>query len=202
MPDLGCSEAGASVNAIVDDECAADAAADRYIKEGRIATPGAEPEFGEASRIGVVFNDGGGDFELFADPIGQREIVPTFDLVGFLDAATGGINGAAEADAGGLEFIASETGLPEQTPEGGLDLVEDAGGAAVGVDTESLECPEGSIARSDSELELGAANLDAQERGLRHARSASSCWRSFSSGGSCAVKRRPPWRRTGGRGRR
>ncbi len=105
VPDLGCSEAGAAVDAVVDDECAADAAADCDVKEGRMATPGAEPELGESGGVGVVFNDGAWDFEVFADPIGQREIVPTFNLVGFLDVATSGINRAAEADAGGLDFI-------------------------------------------------------------------------------------------------
>ncbi len=134
-----------------------------------MATPGAKPELGEAGCVCVVFDDGGGDLEVFADPTGQREIVPTFNLVGFLDAATSGINRAAEADAGGLDFITCETGLLEQRPEGGFDLVEDAGGAAVGVDLESVECPEGSITRPDPELELGAADLDAQERGLTHA---------------------------------
>ena len=34
VPDLGCSETGAAVDAIVDDECAADAAADGDVKEG------------------------------------------------------------------------------------------------------------------------------------------------------------------------
>ncbi len=34
VTDLGCSEAGAAVNAVIDDECAADAAANCYIEEG------------------------------------------------------------------------------------------------------------------------------------------------------------------------
>ena len=34
VPDLGCSEAGAAVDAIVDDECAADAAANGDIEDG------------------------------------------------------------------------------------------------------------------------------------------------------------------------
>ena len=71
-----------------------------------MAASGAEPALGEAGGVGVVFDNGGGDFEVFADPIRQREIVPTFNLVGFLDAAASGIDRAAEADAGGLDYRA------------------------------------------------------------------------------------------------
>ena len=76
-----------------------------------MATPGAEPALGEAGCVGVVFDGDGGDFEVLADPIGEREIVPTFNLVGFLDAAASGIDRAAEADAGRLDFITRQAGL-------------------------------------------------------------------------------------------
>ena len=106
VADLGCPEAGAAVNPIVDDQCAADAAADGDIEEGRIAAAGTEPALGQPGCVGVVFEDDAGNSEVLADPVRQREIVPTFNLVRFLDAATAGVDRAAEADADGLDLVA------------------------------------------------------------------------------------------------
>ena len=40
---------------------------------------------------------------MLTNPIREREVLPTFDLIRFLDAAASGIDGAAEADADGLD---------------------------------------------------------------------------------------------------
>ena len=108
---------------------------------------------------------------MLTDPVCEREIVPTFYLIRFLDAAAGGVDRAAEADADRLDLVAREPGFFEQRRESGFDLIEDAGGAAVGIDVQALEGQEGSVAGPDSELELGAADLDAQDRRINAIRS-------------------------------
>ena len=43
---------------------------------------------------------------MLTNPIGEREILPTFDLIGFLGPASSGIDRAAEANANRLDLVA------------------------------------------------------------------------------------------------
>ena len=157
-----------------------------------MAGAGAEAALGQAGDVRVVLERGAGNLEVLADPVRQGEIIPTLDLIGFLDAATDGVDGAAEANADGFDVLAKAGNVDQQRPDGGFDLLENAGGAAFGIDFQrfkarSVPCPNPipswSLVPPISMPRTGGSAMLVSELLTRRSK-------------------RPPWRRSGGRGRR
>src|SRR5437879_6242112 len=98
MSDLRCAAPVASIDLTIDNQPTADAGADGDVEDRGEPLAGAEEGFSEAGAVGVVAEDGG-ELDDVADPVGEGEVVPAFDLVGFDDGVGGVIHGSAEADA-------------------------------------------------------------------------------------------------------
>ena len=94
--------ARAPVDLRVDDERTTNAAAHRDVNDRGITAAGTEPAFGQTSGIGVILNRTARNVQALADPINKREILPTIDLVRFLDSPASSINGTAKANPDGL----------------------------------------------------------------------------------------------------
>src|SRR5438132_13805365 len=98
MPDLRSPSPNAAVNLPVDDESAADAAADGDVEDRRQPLAGAVQRLGESRNVRVVAERRGQPDDI-GNPVRQREAVPALDLVRFDDGVRRVIDGAAEADA-------------------------------------------------------------------------------------------------------
>ena len=103
VPDLDRTMAGPAVDLLIDDECAADSAADIHIKEGRMTDACTEASFRQPGGIRVVLEDDQGYLKMVANPRRQRKIVPTVDLERLLRASAFCVNRPAEANAGGAQ---------------------------------------------------------------------------------------------------
>ena len=165
MADLGRAATGAAVDSAADDETAADAGADRHVEDRIAAAAGAEVGLGEAGDIGVVAEHGRQVDEI-ADPVGEREVVPAVDLMRLDDGSPLVVDGPAEADADAMQPVPGDVGERQQFGKGGFDLPANAVGAVGGNDGASPESRERAVARSDAELELGAADFDAEEHAV------------------------------------
>ena len=102
VPDFGRPPADAAVDLAIDDEAAADAAADGDVEDRRHAAARAVECFAQARDIGVVADERG-NVKVFGEPRREREVVPAGDLVRGDDRARGVVGGTAEADADGLQ---------------------------------------------------------------------------------------------------
>src|SRR5262249_50303318 len=80
VSDLRGTASAPSINLAVDNQPAADARADRDVKDRRHSLSGTEQRLGESGYVGVVAQDRGPAEHVF-DPASQRKIIPTFDLV-------------------------------------------------------------------------------------------------------------------------
>ena len=113
---------GPPVNLLVDDESAANSAADIHVEERRITDARTETGFGQSRGIGVVLDNHHRYLEMVANPGRQRKSIPAFDLEGLLGASEGSVNWAAKADAGGLDVVTAEVCPGEQLRRRSLDL--------------------------------------------------------------------------------
>lgn len=160
--------ARAAVDVLIDDEGTADSTADIHIKDRRITDARTQAGFRQPGRIGVVLEDNHGYFELVANPLSKWKVIPTFYLERRLRTTRRGIDGTAEANAGGFDFPSAQLGLCEQRRKGRLDLIPDAGGTPRRLDDEPFQGQNASAPLAYSELELGATDLNAEHPRFSH----------------------------------
>ena len=155
-PISAAAAAVAAVDVAIDDQPAADAGAHGDVEHDPAAASGAVPGLGQGRHVAVV-SQYGRQAEREAAPIDQRKPLPAVDVMALGDHAARRIDRAAEADADGRHVV------PRGQRAGGrFDLLENADGAAAGPHVETLDRRQRSIVRAHAELQLGAADFDAQ----------------------------------------
>ena len=123
VADLRGDAAAAAVDAAVDHQRPADAAADGDVEDDRVAAARAEEGLGQPGGVGIVGN-GGRQAERLAAPGGQGEIVPAFHLMARDRASFLRIDRAAETDADGRRAVTIDQFAADR-----FDLPQDAAGA-------------------------------------------------------------------------
>ena len=88
MADLGGRDAVPAINLPVDNQPAADPAANRHVKHDASPAAGAESRLGQAGQIAIVA-DRGGQIERALKPLDERKILPAFDLMAANDSSFG-----------------------------------------------------------------------------------------------------------------
>ena len=133
VADLRGDPVAAPVDAAVDHQGPADAAADGDIEDHAVPAAGAEKGLGQPGGVGVVGN-GGGQAESLAAPSGQGEVGPAFHLMAGDRAAFLRIDRTAETNADGRRAVALD-----QFAADGLDLPKDAAGLFFRADVGAAE---------------------------------------------------------------
>src|SRR5207253_2440812 len=144
------------IDLLIDDQSAADAGANRHVKDRREALACPKERFAEPGDIGVVA-DRARPAELLFRPVGERESIPAADLMRFQDAASGIVDRSAETDADAENLPALKAGLAEDGGDGVGDLSKDALGAGRDIDPAAPQLSDRAVARPNSDLNLGAA---------------------------------------------
>ena len=126
MTDLRSDAAPAAVDAAVDHQRPADAAAHGDIEHDAMTAARAKEGLGQPGGVGVVGN-GGGQAECLAAPGGQGEIGPAFHLMARDRAAFVRIDRAAETDADGRRAVTLDQFAADH-----FDLAKDAAGPSSG----------------------------------------------------------------------
>src|SRR5437870_8560090 len=110
MPDFARTPAEPAIDPILDDQRAADSAADRQVEQRGMTAPRTKPGLGQPGGIGIVLDDDRRDLQTVANPVRERKILPAANLIGPLDASLQRIHRPSDADAGRLDLWASESG--------------------------------------------------------------------------------------------
>src|SRR5262249_1410126 len=134
------------------------------VEAGRAPGPAGDGAVGGPADVGVVAEHRG-QLQSLAEPGGQREVVPAGDLVRLDDALRGVVDRAPKADAHAAQVRAQHARRGEQLWHRREDLPADALAAGLRVDGAAPAPQESTVAGPDAELELGAADLDAQKHG-------------------------------------
>jgi hypothetical protein len=164
MANLDRPRAAAPVDLAVEDQAAADPAADRDVEQRGEPDARPEPGLAQPGGVGVVVQDDARDPGRLAEPVGQREAVPPLDLVREDHDPAGGIDRAAEPDPGRRDPVALGLGAVEQHSERLRDLRPQALGPAQWIDRPPFQSEEPAVAAAQAELKLRAADLDAQQQ--------------------------------------
>ena len=169
MANLSGTLARPAIDLLVGDERAADSAANRHVQERRATPARAKAGFRHSGRVRIVFQNDRGNSQMLADPAGQWEFVPTLDLEGFLNATILNVDRSSKSDSGRLDLPPIKFRLGEQSGNGVFDLFKNARGSARRIDRKAIQGVQASLPLANSELQLGAANLDPQRPEFRHA---------------------------------
>ena len=144
---------GSVVDGLIYDETTTDAAAHRDVEDRIVSASGPKGGFGERGGIGIVIHAHKALHQRLK-PLREIEIGPALHLVGAADAAGASIHRAAESHPGTGEGVAGPF------PEGGLDLLANAGTAPGGIHCEPLAVEDATVAIANDQLQLGAADFD------------------------------------------
>ena len=166
VADLGGAVAVAAIDLAVDDQSAADAGADGDEQHHLAAPARAVPRLGQGRRVAIVFQPRRQTQRPTA-PVDQRKAFPAVDVMAFDHHAAGRIDRPAKADADRRHVVsrrqhrAAELRSARRMPAA----------PELGPDVETFERHQLAIAAPDAQLQLGAADFDAQIERLRIARS-------------------------------
>ena len=176
MAELGLARRGAVVDGAIDDQPAADAAAECDVKKrvgGKVGVvafqqPRAAVRLAIRRGVGVVFHDDGSPHALL-EPVAQGKVVPPLDLVRDADPAFFMVDRPAEPDRDALDTAAAAQ-LADSRP----DLLENTGPALCPVHRRPPALVDASKRITLHDLQLGAADLDSQQSAAHSAQSTGS----------------------------
>ena len=157
MADLRFTGRAAVVDAATDHQPAADTAAQGHVEDWIGSLAGTQHSFAQSGDVRIVVGEDG-CVRQAEKPAGQIEVRPSLDLVGAGDPTGVPIDRATEADPDGIDAL-----LGPDSRDRLRDSPTNAFCGRLGGDIEPEPPENGSVGFAQNELELGAADFDAED---------------------------------------
>lgn len=151
------------IDLAVDDQSPADPRSDGQVHHRIELLSRAKTGFRIGRRISIILQDRG-ELQLLVTPVGQRESIPSFDLMTFDSQSLIGIDWTAERDSRTGNFACRKSRLFEDCSIPRDDLFPNAGSTRPRIDFLPPQSAQFSrLTEAQAKLQLGPTNLDAQK---------------------------------------